>query len=187
MPEKLIGLAGPSTSGKDHVADYIAKHFGYLKKTIADPIRAEFSEFLSRALTREANQRNVPSAYQGWIKEFENAVYTKPTSVPNRVGLQEWGDYRRATNDDCWINALDLTDGLCSVISDVRRKKEVQAIKQAGGTIWWIERPISLNEEAWRRHNTERELSADDCDRIISNDSDVPDLESKINFIFRFC
>ena len=67
-----------------------------------------------------------------------------PTLTPRWV-LQYWGTEvcRKGFHDDIWISSLEnklrnSTDNI--VISDCRFPNEIQSLKQAGGSIVWVQR-----------------------------------------------
>jgi hypothetical protein len=188
MVSKVLGLAGPSGSGKDEVADAAAR-FGYQKWKVADQIRVEFAEFLEFALRQAAHIEGLPDHFEDVVAAYKAAIWNKPTSPEARVGLQWWGtDLRRADDPDYWTRdmAKILSTGEQFVVSDVRIPLERDIIRSIGGEVWWIDRP-GLQTVGLVGHATENSLGPEDCDRVLKNDSTLEVLTQKVDFIFRFC
>jgi hypothetical protein len=182
MTTKKIGLAGKSGSGKDVVADFICVQFGYSKIAVADAIREEVQEFLKESLSANL----LPGSFSLVVDAFVRAVWDKPTAPEIRVLLQWWGtEYRRSEDSNYWIKRLtqrlEQYDKL--VISDVRVPDEMDAIRNAGGEIWLVERP-GIGSVGIKNHFTETALADSKFDRIIYNDRTLDDLYVKITSLF---
>jgi hypothetical protein len=90
----------------------------------------------------------------------------------------EWG--RACISPDIWIrvwkesvdNAINCG---CDVIAvgDVRYANEAQAIREAGGEVWWVNREeaVAAAPAKTLAHASEGELTWRDCDRLIDNNS----------------
>jgi hypothetical protein len=121
-----------------------------------------------------------------------------PTLTPRWV-LQYWGTEvcRRAFHDDIWIASLEnklrnSRDNI--VISDCRFPNEIESLKQAGGSIVWVQRGalpdwyddavsanqgnnVGLNAMKMRKiHASEWAWLGSDFDAVIDNNGSIDDL-----------
>lgn len=92
---------------------------------------------------------------------------------------------REEFGDDVLVRAAApvLSSGLDIVISDVRKRCEVDAIKAAGGMLWLVSRPDAKTVSA---HATEVELDGyDGWDFELINNSSVDNLLAIVDAIMR--
>jgi hypothetical protein len=184
MVSKIIGLAGKSGSGKDVVADYIGDNYGYKKIAVADAIRDECSEFLQLALQRMFSV--AEPGYDLVISSFQSMIYEKPTPSGIRVLLQWFGtEYRCSQDPNYWVNILKtrMAENEFVVVSDVRLPVEIDAIHEAGGEVWFVERP-GVASVGIPGHLTEIGLDGATFDRTILNDKTLKELRFKVDYIF---
>jgi hypothetical protein len=188
MIAKKIGLAGKSGSGKDVIADYICEKYGYRKIAVADAIREEAEEFIVSAIGGSIYSLN--ESFGQVTEAFKTAVWAKPTTPEIRVLLQWWGtEFRRTQDPDYWIKRLaqKLSNADESiVVSDVRTPDEIATIHQAGGEVWFVERP-GVGSVGIANHYTEVALEGATFDRNILNDQTLDDLKIKVDFLFHEC
>jgi deoxynucleotide monophosphate kinase-like protein len=183
---KKIGLAGKSGSGKDLIADYIEKQYGFQKIAVADGIREEINTYLQYTLAREAARQDFPPSFSLVLAAFKNAVWDKPTTPEIRIMLQWWGtEFRRSSDPDYWVKKLSvrLNNDDCIVISDVRTPDEMRVVRAAGGEVWFVERS-GVDSVGIEDHYTEIALVGVEFDRRIKNDATVDHLKLQIDSMF---
>lgn len=139
----IIGVCGFIGSGKDTVADYLVNNHSYRRESFANTLKdAVASVFgwdrnMLEGRTKQAREwREQPDVW--WSQRLGRTI------TPRAV-LQQWGTEvcRRGFHDDIWIASLEnklrtSTDDI--VISDCRFPNEIKSIKEAGGTIVWVQR-----------------------------------------------
>ena len=142
----IIGLCGLIGAGKDTFANILVESHNFVKLSFAgalkDAVAAVFGwdRELLEGLTPEA--RHWREQVDPWWAERLNM----PNLTPRWV-LQYWGTEvcRHGFHDDIWIAALEnrlRSRTGNTVISDVRFPNEIKAIKNAGGTIIWVQRGV---------------------------------------------
>ena len=140
----IIGICGFIGSGKDTVADYLVNFHEFRREsfasTLKDAVAAVFGWDRTMLEGRTKEAREWREQVDPWWAER----LAMPTLTPRWV-LQYWGTEvcRKAFHDDIWIASLEnkirnSRDHV--VISDCRFPNEIQAIKDAGGTIVWVQR-----------------------------------------------
>ena len=140
----IIGICGFIGSGKDTVADYLVNFHGFRREsfasTLKDAVSAVFGWDRTMLEGRTAQAREWREQIDPWWAERLDM----PTLTP-RWALQYWGTEvcRKGFHDDIWISSLEnklrnSTDNI--VISDCRFPNEIQSLKQAGGSIVWVQR-----------------------------------------------
>ncbi len=107
-----------------------------------------------------------------------------PNSLTPRIALQtlgnEWG--RNKVDENLWVNyALETAQEKATgvVISDIRYKNELEAIKAAGGKVLQITRPAATAKVGINLHTSETEQQDFDISNIdffLSNDGSLNDL-----------
>lgn len=134
---KIIGLAGRARSGKDTVANYLVEHYG-------------FKQF----------------SYAQHLKDVaETAGWNGQKDIRGRILLQELGDVLRRYDESIFINNLIgkmkyynmVLEGFGTlttppqeakiVVSDVRLLPEIEALKNLGASIWYIQRNVEGMEK----------------------------------------
>ena len=134
----IIGVCGFIGSGKDTVADYLVNLHHFRREsfanTLKDAVSAVFGWDRTMLEGRTKQAREWREQQDHWWTNRLGMVITP------RWVLQNWGTEvcRNGFHDDIWIASLEnklrnSTDDV--VISDCRFPNEIQAIKNAGGTV----------------------------------------------------
>jgi hypothetical protein len=140
----IIGVCGFIGSGKDTVADYLQNFHEFRRESFASTLKDAVASIFGWDRTllegRTAQAREWREQVDVWWAER----LAMPTLTPRWV-LQYWGTEvaRRSFHDDIWIASLEnkirnSKDNI--VISDCRFPNEINAIKNAGGKIVWVQR-----------------------------------------------
>lgn len=162
MKPRLIGLVGYAGSGKTLAAHSLREH-GYNRTRFAETLK---SMLVALGLTKadlDGELKEVPCVLLGG-KTPRHAMITLGT---------EWG--RNLIDGDLWVRTtmrrvhsmLKYESGV--VIDDVRFPNEAQAIRDAGGTIWRIDR---VGVGAGSSHISETGQEDIEPDVIVINDGD---------------
>ncbi len=163
---KIIGLAGHKGSGKSAVARILMEH-DYTRLKFAGPLKA-----MLRCLG--LTDRHI----EGDLKEKPCDILGGKTP---RVAMQtlgtEWG--RQTISQNLWVEAWKAKAGTYDkiVADDCRFENEVRAIREVGGTVWWVERPGYRSGD---EHESEQ-FNRAWADRTIQNDGTLKGLEITIN------
>jgi hypothetical protein len=94
------------------------------------------------------------------------------------------GEKMREFDEDIWVrNTMILCGGdIKAVIPDTRKINEAQTVLEAGGEVWYVERPgFTSNEPCDRQLLAVKEMAS----RIILNDGSVEDLQRKVTYSLR--
>jgi hypothetical protein len=165
----LIGLSGYARSGKDTLADHFVERHGFTKAAFADPMR-------------EALYRLDPDIeLDGYLVRLAQAVdlmgwdYVKTHSQGFRPLMQRFGTEvgRSLWGQDFWVMQLLAKIDGNTIVSDVRFKNEADAIRDAGGVVWRINRP---GVEATNDHASENDLDGYVFDFYLPNIGEPADL-----------
>lgn len=198
----IIGICGFIGSGKDTAADYLVGFHGFRRDSFAGTLKDAVSAVFG--WDRELIEGRTPEA-RAW-REQVDPWWAERLQMPHltpRWILQWWGTEvcRSHFHDDIWIAALQSRLARRSdhtVISDVRFPNEVQAIKQQGGCIVWIQRgelpwwyDIAAKANQGKKeaqqvlhshniHASETSWAGTEFDKIISNNSSIEHLYSQL-------
>lgn len=158
---KLVALCGLHGAGKDTVADALpAQKFAF-----ADALYREVADVfgVTVAYLKQRESKELPSVrlaldsaagskFDSFIRaklrssgeSIWQTSYTilKTPRSPRQI-LQWWGDYRRASDPDYFINKCraDVVEHREVVITDCRFPNEAAMVRQLGGQIWQVVRP----------------------------------------------
>jgi hypothetical protein len=201
----IVGVCGFIGSGKDTVADYLVNFHEFRREsfasTLKDAVSAVFGwdRTLLEGRTKEARE---------WREQVDPWWATRldmPTLTPRWV-LQYWGTEvcRRAFHDDIWIASLEnkLRNSKDNVvISDCRFPNEISSIKNAGGTIIWVQRgelpdwydvAVKANEghnyavqelKIRKIHASETAWVGTEFDSIIDNNGSIDELYTQAKLV----
>lgn len=125
---KLLGIVGKAYSGKDSIADHLIECYGFVKLSLAAPLKAMCA--LAFDLTTEQ--------VNGSEKAVVDPRYGKsPRDILQFIGTEGF----RAVDPDCWVKLLlrqAEKEPRPVVVPDVRFVNEAKLIREAGGEIWRV-------------------------------------------------
>lgn len=140
----IIGVCGFIGSGKDTVADYLQNFHEFRRESFASTLKDAVSAVFGWDRTLLEGRTKEAREWREQVDPWWAERLAMPTLTPRWV-LQYWGTEvcRRGFHDDIWIASLEnkirnSKDNI--VISDCRFPNEIQAIKNAGGKITWVQR-----------------------------------------------
>ncbi len=172
----IIAFTGLAGSGKDSAADALVARRGFVKISLADPLKRICQTTFGWGRDRlwgSSERRNEPDpAWDGLTAR--RALQT--------LGA-EWG---RAMHPDVWVRRC-ISDAKCRirytsppcagvVIPDVRFANEVSAIRKAGGRVVRIVRDGAGLDGAAGAHASETGIADLDVDFTLHNDGDLGSL-----------
>lgn len=176
----IIGLLGQKHSGKDTCADYLVKYYGFKRFAFGDSVKE---------VCRILFKFNDEQLYGNKKEEIDPRYNITPREAFQKIGT-EFGQYfihellpnLNIPKRTLWTLALDELDKSQNIIiSDVRCKHEIDAIKQRGGIIVKIERNTIKNE--FSEHSSEQEIfniSSSDIYYTINNNGTLNDLYNEL-------
>lgn len=200
----IIGIVGLIGSGKTTASDYLVRHHSFTQEAFANSLKDVLSSIFgwNRLLLDGA----TPSS-RAW-REEPDAWWSKRLGfeVSPRLMLREWGTTlgRDAFHNEIWISSLENKMKHISgdvVISDCRFPNEIQAIRDAGGSIirvkrgfepdWRIDAENALSDKAYAErvgkrlskkvHPSEWAWFATKLDHVIDNDGTIEELYKQLD------
>lgn len=179
----LIGICGKKGVGKDTVADFLVKEYGFSKDAFAAPIKAACAEIFAIPLEVFHDQEQKETVDPFWERS--------PRQLLQEVGTDL---FRQHMDSTIWVRSLErrYTRALEQYgpdhrvcVSDVRFLNEAQCILDRGGKLLYIDRP-----EAPQGDHHASETSVDEVRRmpnigILLNDGTVEDLLDKTRAFLR--
>lgn len=149
---QLIGIVGHAQSGKDTIADYLVKNYGFTKLSFATKVKK-----ITKSLFNIPNNTAKTTQLPLWGMTYRDL-------------LQQVGSKLREIHPDIWVNPIIGEILVCNIfgnssenfaISDVRYLNELNAIRQEGGKLIKIIRTnfvtdLTIEEE---KHPSETELN----------------------------
>lgn len=181
---RLLGVTGLARSGKDHAADYLARHMGFYKYAFAEPLKTM-----------------LKSVFGDHFHEGDRSGICPETCKSYRVMMQtlgtEWG--REQMNPQVWVNLVERKwkevqtpfampkEYKGMVLSDVRFDSEAEWIERNSGVILQIVRPEhhTLVEKVKTAvglpgHQSEQGISQHFVTHTIVNDGSLFDFDMKL-------
>jgi len=198
----IIGICGLIGAGKDTAADYLVNFHGFRRDsfaaTLKDAVAAVFGWNMDLLEGRTKGAREWREQVDPWWSQRLGMEITP------RWILQNWGTEvcRNGFHKDIWIASLEnklrqTNDNV--VISDCRFFNEVDAIRNLGGKIVWIQRGPTphwydiaaranrgdVKAQQWLKnegiHASETSWAGTDFDLVIANDGLIDDLYQQLN------
>lgn len=167
----IIGLCGAAGSGKDTVAGILKREAGFSDISFAEPIYRAVAAVTGMSV-EQLSDRRIKEQPIEWLGR-------SPRVLLQTLGT-EWG--RDTIRDDIWVRiamqrAAEVTH---AAITDVRFANEAQAIRDAGGVVWRVVRPLAVLDEEAARHPSEAGIADGLVDAVIDNSGTLDDLEAAI-------
>jgi hypothetical protein len=192
---KIIGIHGPSRSGKDTICQILLEEFPLIKfqrQGFADALK--ISAALALGLRGPNDHDAELLAKMDKIKE-SGEIKTPFGTISGRQFLQNYGTeaHRTMFDEDFWVDAVIpdpsfprlmvsgvIRDADVLLIPDVRYQNEIQRVIDAGGYLWKVNKKVNGNITG---HASETELEAR-WDRVIDNNGTLDDLRSDVKNAF---
>lgn len=208
----ILGLSGYARAGKDTAADILVSNHGYRRIGFADPVREMLSKLdpivgntgSEILIPNQAEyERATPLNTKMWLDFPALNCNIRLSDVIRRVGWDNYKDTqygfeireqlqrlgtdagRNLLGENIWVHAalsdVDYNDNI--VITDCRFPNEAQAIKDAYGTMWRVERP---GIRPVNSHASETALDDWHFDYVLNNDSTPKNLADRIERALTF-
>ncbi len=130
----IIGVAGQFRQGKDKASDYLAERLDFSRDAFAYGVKKVFCEYFGVDLDFVERWKVMDEPPPGFLMTV-------------RRSLQFIGDGFRSIRDDVWVESLFRRTIDNVVISDVRYRNELAAVKAKGGKNLLVYRPGFLNDD----------------------------------------
>lgn len=177
---RLIGLVGPSGSGKDEVARILGQRWGFTRVAVADPIKE------ATAVIFDLDREHL------WGSR-KNELVARIGMTP-REAFQRVGDGLRAVEPGLWLTlfvrrVLEVQrSGQRAVCPDVRTHEELAAIQSLGGAVCRVVRPGAGAPGKAGQHETETVLAGlpdGRFDAVVLNDRGIHNVTKRCSSILR--
>ena len=164
---KIIGLAGLAGAGKTTVAHILERDHGFRALAFAEPLKSACRELWGFT--------------EAQLHGDQKEVVDERWGITPRTAMQQMGaEYARTLCEDVHVlRLLERARGLKRVaVHDVRFPNEIDALRAAGGSVWWVSR-VSVRRPA-HVHVSERSIGPEDCDLFLANDGTLEELERRV-------
>ena len=177
----IVGISGKARVGKDTIG-------GILKKELFEAGKGEFQlmEFSRAIKERIAKDFDLsPEQLYDDLKESPDKRYIKKGIKSEgywtpREMLQAYGEFFRTIDDNFWVNEVFKNKFENLIITDVRHKEEVKAVKDRGGYHVRIYRNHNI-EVHGKSHISEIALDFIDVDSADIDQVYIPDFKIENN------
>lgn len=166
MKRIVIGLHGAAGSGKDMLADYLVRRYGFTKIAFADPLYD-----MAAALLPHLGVRGDVLRLLREDRAFKESplplIQHSPRHLLQTLGT-EWG--RVQMHPELWLRIAQQRIALTAgpvVLTDVRFANEAALVLRQGGAVWRLLRPSAGTSSA---HTSETPLARDLIDHHLHND-----------------
>jgi hypothetical protein len=169
----IIGLGFRARSGKDLVADYLVKEYGFKKTAFAETLKRACQEIFH--LTKEqthGDKKEIVDPYWG----------VTPRYILQKVGTE---CMRNGYADDVWVRSLDAMiqkNPGNYVITDVRFPNEADAVNEWGGLVVRVDRPQAGATGGIAKHASEVSMEQyDKWNYVLTNDGTIEGLYARVD------
>jgi hypothetical protein len=179
MGLKLIGIAGKARSGKDTLANILMNEHGFIKLSMALPLKAASAPLFAWP--------------EGRVHEDDFKLFDDPFwGFTVREGYQRLGDaMKREFGEDFWARTWlctysQIKDKFSVVVPDIRFEEEAAMIRSLGGVIVHISRDGAGLQGTLANHRSEKGVEIGEKDVRIENNSTLTDLEESTFNLIQF-
>lgn len=186
----IIGLNGRKQVGKDTVGAYLVRHYGFERRSFADPLKRSMAALFNIPVGELEVLKNHPevqlqTTYCGTLaSEMDGTIDTPLVSFNFRQLLQRYGEesHRQVLDPDIWVNYtlpldLEYPGQIGIVVTDVRYRNEAERIKGLKGYVVNIQRPTEGEADP---HTSEQPLPLNLIDYVLSNEGNMKELYTNI-------
>lgn len=183
----ILGVCGKGGSGKDTIADYLVKYYGYHRVAAADAMKEDLCRYLNMDLETLESIKNKELSL---VDEGEYNVIDYGSFSVRRF-LQLYGmDMRYRIADTYWlersiqdkVKELGTNGQTKIVVSDVRFQIEYDWIKNNGGNVVYVGGRTGLTEDQSKHvsENFVNTTAKEKCDHYIDNGGNLRYLYKQI-------
>jgi len=176
---KLIGLSGRAGSGKDTVANYLVKNYGYIKLSFGNVLKDIVSCIFG--WPRDLLEGDTLESREFREKEDKWWSNHLKIKITPRIALQKIGTdvFRMHFHQDIWLLILkkQIIKYDKVVVTDIRFLNEYNMIKKIGGNIIKITRNNIIKD----LHLSENILDGIKFKFIIHNNGTIEELYQNIS------
>jgi len=181
--KKIVGIAGKKGSGKDTVASYLCKKYGFYKIALADPVKAGVAAFFGWSLIDVYNKKEEIDSF--WKIKIRKPLQVLATEV-FRERLGEFFPELGWVGENFWVlrwikeyknKKLERV-----VIPDIRFVNEIEEFrKRFNFYVIRVIRDLGSDEDT---HRSETELdNYDKFDFVLENNGTFEELYNKVDEI----
>lgn len=163
----LIGIGYRAGSGKDTVANYLRSNHAFKRVAFADRLKYVVARLL------DLNEWQEDEVFTLDFKDELQDFGLTGGQILQRVGVA-----LREAIPGCWITCAQIKAKLeysHIVVTDVRFEDEAAHIKQLGGELWEVRRPVAHDT-----HVSETSGTKIQWDRVIHNTGTIADLNAEV-------
>ena len=186
----IIGICGFKSSGKDTIAEYLIKEYGFKKVSFASTLKDIISIMFGWSRDKLEGITKEDREWREKIDPWWSKTLKIPLLSPRYV-MQYFGTdlFRNHFHEDIWVKIVENKlhkyleeDISCNVvITDCRFNNEINMILQLGGKIIQVHRNSS--REVKCIHSSEIEWIRCHKDYDIENVGTIKELEEKVKYI----
>lgn len=155
---KIIGIHGLARSGKDTVAAFLCKAYGFHRQAFAECLKKDVAKMFKHPVLQ------VEQAHDGELYYPDDGRFYQGELDLRREIYQTWGtEGRRDIFPNYWLlrwSELALRNAQAGhtklVVPDVRFINEAEFIRSLGGTIIVVERPQMETNNINYQHRSEQ-------------------------------
>lgn len=198
----IIGICGFIGSGKGTVGNMISDGYGFEKDSFARPLKDAAATIFGWDRNMVEGETPESRKWREQPDEFWTGVFGRPFTP--REALQKLGTEagRNVFHPDIWTGSLlKRAQNKNIIVTDVRFKNEVDAIRKANGKLIWVMRgPLPVwydlarlaNQgdvnciramEERKIHLSEWDWIGTEFDELINNDGSLADLKTKTDTV----
>lgn len=191
---RLIGIGGLLHAGKDAVSDYLVGEHGWRKLGMSDTLNEallQMNPYIPLAMMEDpSGDGSVIGKFLPYrdLHDRHGYVDAKKFEEVRRL-LQELGTGvgRNMIDTNVWVDmAVRKFDALRDagfdvIVTGMRYPNELEAVREAGGELWWVSRPGNEGGSSLTAaHTSENSVQPEEFDVLIINDGTLMDLYRRV-------
>lgn len=175
----IIGISGYATAGKDTVGAILVQQYGFSRVAFADRLKALAVELDPILAIKGPEHPTFHCSLSQLVDDYTTLDAAKMAVPAVREYLQKLGvACRDKLGEHVWVWAALQDLPKMAAVTDVRFVNEADAIREAGGFVWRVNRPgvAPING-----HVSEHALDHYPFDHYVQNDGTIDDLRTVVS------
>lgn len=183
----FYGFGGLKKSGKDTAAEILRDSHHFTVASVSAPIDAAARE-INPVITIDYARNGRLIRYTEYVDRVCGGDFTKAKENHFvRDFLRQLGDFARSVDEEVWTKRIresiqeEIQNGRGYALTGIRFPKEIELVRELGGTLIWITRPGV--EDTTDTHSTETSVGPDDFDIVIENTGTIAELQHIVRLL----